>query len=132
MPTEKVLIVDDQEDVRMLLSRVVDRIELVPLTASSAMEANKLIEEEGPSVVLLDLEMPGYGGAYVLNFLRQYETARAIQSPTSVIVISGYISQDVKEKLSPLGVSAYIPKPFNIHHIGKAIQKCISPPAQMA
>jgi two-component system sensor histidine kinase/response regulator len=102
----KILIIDDEEIVldscRMILS---DRDHQV-LIAGRGAEGLKLIEEEHPDVVFVDLKMPGISGFEVL------ERARKIDPNIVTIVITGYATVDSAVEAMKNGAYDFLPKPF--------------------
>jgi signal transduction histidine kinase len=80
-----ILAVDDMPENRELISRLLSRAGHTVISAESGEEALELLETRGVDVVLLDLMMPGIGGAEVLKKMKEHEGLRA----TPVIMISG-------------------------------------------
>jgi two-component system response regulator (stage 0 sporulation protein A) len=102
-----VLIADPSEDQRMLLSDVLQQEEDLEVagTAPDGMETLALITELNPDVVLLELVLPKLDGLGVLRKLP--ETGRR---PT-VIVVSGFVNEQVVSEASELGAAYFMPKP---------------------
>ncbi len=106
---KKVLVVDDEEDMLRLVENLL-RGEFEVLTAESGEEALRLIEDEMPDIVLLDIMMPGMDG---WDFLEKFRKLRGAEK-VPVIIFS--IRSDASEVLSALaveGVVDYITKPFD-------------------
>ena len=80
-----ILAVDDMPENRELISRLLSRAGHTVISAESGEEALELLETRGCNVVLLDLMMPGIGGAEVLRRMKEHDSLRA----TPVIMISG-------------------------------------------
>ncbi len=70
MKTEKVLIIDDDQDTRTLLSHILKKCGYLTFTADSGAKALKVLRENQPSVILLDLLMPGMNGMEFCNTLQ--------------------------------------------------------------
>lgn len=104
-----ILAVDDMPENRELISRLLSRAGHTVISAVSGEEALELLETRGVDVVLLDLMMPGIGGAEVLRRMKEHEELRA----TPVIMISG--RQDMDQIISCIqaGADDYLLKPFN-------------------
>ncbi len=83
-PPKKMLIVDDEEPVRDLVSRVLERRGYEVRVAREGSEALQLIEEEVPDCILLDLKMPGMDGPETLKRVRE----RWENIP--VVILTGY------------------------------------------
>jgi DNA-binding response OmpR family regulator len=104
----RVLIVDDQDFERALLSELVSDLGCEPRGLSSGVKIADVIEEFLPDLILLDLGLPDLPGDKVIQEIR----ARHSSSDLPVIVISGKSkSADIIELLK-LGANDYITKPF--------------------
>ncbi len=104
-----ILAVDDLPENRDLVCRQLRKTGHTVISAESGEEALEVLGTEAVDVVLLDLVMPGIGGAEVLRRLKDDERLRA----TSVIMISG--QQDMDQIISCIeaGADDYLLKPFN-------------------
>jgi DNA-binding NtrC family response regulator len=115
---EKVLIVDDElgtrESLRMILKNDYELI-----TACSGREALLFLNEELPSVILLDMMMPGEDGLKVLETIRQ-------MTGIPVIMITALKSVKSAVQAMKLGAFDYIVKPFNVDEIRIVIRKALS------
>ena len=104
-----ILAVDDMPENRELISRLLSRTGHTVLSAASGEEALELLETRGVDVVLLDLMMPGIGGAEVLKRMKEHDSLRA----TPVIMISGRQDMDQIIACIQAGADDYLLKPFN-------------------
>ena len=104
--TTSILVVDDEEDIRDGAQRILSRIGFKALTASRGDEALDILEREKPSIVFLDLKMPGMDGMEVL------ERIRKIDETILVIIITGYATVETATKAMKQGAYDFIPKPF--------------------
>lgn len=71
-PIPRALIVDDDDPIRAMLSKVVERQNFLVDTARDGEEAISRIEEDGYSVILLDLMMPRVDGYAVLRYMKEH------------------------------------------------------------
>ena len=103
----RVLIADPNEDLRVLLSDVLEQEEDLAVVgaAGDGMETLALITELSPDVVLMELVMPKLDGLGVLRKLP--ETGRK----PAVIVLSGFVNEQVVTEASQTGAAYFIPKP---------------------
>lgn len=109
------LVVEDDEDVRLSITEFLELEGIEALAAASGTEALRALEEEPlPDVILLDLGMPGMGGAELLERIR--EQPRWAGLP--VAVMTGF-ARDRFQYLA--GVDEYIEKPFNLERLNQAI-----------
>jgi len=104
-----ILAVDDMPENRDLVSRLLGKFGHTVITAESGEEALELLETMGVDVVLLDLMMPGIGGAEVLKHMKEDERLRA----TPVVMISGRQDMDQIVACIQAGADDYLLKPFN-------------------
>lgn len=104
-----VLVVDDQEENRDMLSRRLERKGYDTLIAENGLDALALIEKEEIDIVLLDIRMPGLDGNEVL------ERIRAKYSPTDLPVIMVTAEADSASEVKSLGLGAddYVTKPID-------------------
>ena len=105
----KLLVVDDNEMNRDMLSRRLSRRKHIVITATNGQEALDLIEKESFDLVLLDVMMPGISGIEVLKRLRES------YNPTDLPIIMATAqseSEDIVRALK-LGANDYVTKPLN-------------------
>lgn len=107
-----VLVIDDDADVRLAAERVLHRHGFTVLMAVSGREGIELFQREpGIGIVLLDLNMPGLGGADTAR-----ELAR-IKPGISLVVMSGEVEREVRERLQDVNLAGFVPKPFVIDEL---------------
>ncbi|RTZ96288.1 MAG: hybrid sensor histidine kinase/response regulator [Deltaproteobacteria bacterium] len=102
----RVLIVDDELDIREGSERILKRIGYPVHTAARGEEALAYLQQRPAAIVLLDLKMPGIDGMEVLARIQEME------SIPLVIVITGYATVETAIKAMKQGAYDFIPKPF--------------------
>lgn len=133
----KILIVDDEDAMRMVESTVLEELGHEIFQASSGSQALALAFEKRPDLVLLDLKMPGMSGIEVCQQLRADERTQHI----GIIVISGLEAKVALEESIIAGADDFLQKPFegmellvrvrsmlrvlNIHDPGKRVEAYI-------
>ncbi|HOG47570.1 MAG TPA: histidine kinase N-terminal 7TM domain-containing protein [Anaerolineae bacterium] len=117
-----ILIVDDEEMVRTLCRRMVERLGYRALTAAGGHEAVAVLREH-PEVAcaIVDLTMPKMDGLATLAELR-----RAVPG-FPVILSSGYEQGQIGERLQGRGVAAFIHKPYGLEGLREALEKVLNP-----
>ncbi len=106
-----ILIVDDEESICQSLSGILRDEGYDTITAGSGEEALKLIEEEMPNLVLLDIWLPGMDGIEVLKVIRSdYPQIR-------VIIMSGHGTIETAVKATKLGAYDFVEKPLSLDKI---------------
>jgi len=104
----RVLIVDDEESMRLLLARILATGLKVEVTlAGTCEQALRLAGNYAYDAILLDLLMPGIGGFQVLKEVRR----RSPNSATPIIIVSVLADQPTQDRCMRLGASAYVVKP---------------------
>lgn len=116
--TNKILIVDDEPDIR-LVARIALRDRYEVLEAGNGEEALRLVDEHNPDLVFLDLRMPGLDGWGVIEQLRQRGRLPAVP----VVVVSAHGSTDTSDKAIAMGCRGYLTKPFAPRDLLEAIRK---------
>lgn len=111
----KLLIVDDEEDIREFAKRFFKKRHIDVMTASGGMQALQIIEQEAPDLVLLDVQMEEMTGVEVLRRLR------AGNNNTKVIMVSGNEDQATMEDAKRYGVREYIHKPLVLEELEKIV-----------
>ncbi len=108
-PAYTILVVDDLEDNRDLLSQWLERHGFQVLTASSGPEALEALSAEPVDLVLLDIQMPQMDGFEFLQRLRSDEQLRS----TPVICLTAHFSEPAHLSRGLAFASAYFTKPFS-------------------
>lgn len=106
MTQELILIIDDDETLLELLKSHVRSAGYRVLTARSGQEGLKIINDEPPDLVVLDVMMPGMDGWEVCQRLRE-------TSYTPIIMLTGKGDEIDKLRGFHLGVDDYVTKPFS-------------------
>jgi len=104
----RVLIVDDEESMRLLIARIlVSGLKVEVTLAGTSEQALRLAGNYAYDAILLDLLMPGIGGFEVLRALRRASPNVA----TPVVIVSVLSDQATKDRCMRAGASAYLVKP---------------------
>jgi two-component system, OmpR family, KDP operon response regulator KdpE len=120
---QRVLIVDDQPEIRRVLELGLRGEGFEILTAATAEDGLDLICSESPAVVILDLMMPLRDG---WSFLRELE-ALGVRRP-AIIILSARSGEAERLVARGLGVEAYITKPFDIDDVANCVRRHVMPP----
>lgn len=116
---KKVLIVDDDAELRENLSEILKGAEYDTDMASSGSEALGKITAGDFDVVLLDLMMPGISGMDVLNEIRK------IKPKTKIIMITAFATIENAVNAIKKGASDYISKPFKIDELITTVRRVL-------
>jgi len=119
-----ILVVDDDDDIREMMSYVLEQHRLRVVDAGSGAEAlDKAHDTSGLSLVLLDLRMPGMSGADVLETMKRDPELTTVP----VVVISG--DRDAPATAASLGASGCLIKPVTTKALLREISRFVSVPA---
>jgi two-component system phosphate regulon response regulator PhoB len=121
----RILIVDDEKDIRELLTFQLLQHGFIVDAASNGEEALDKIEEKPPDLIILDLMMPKMDGAEVCRVLKREEKTRRI--PIIMLTAKG---EEIDRVVGfELGADDYVPKPFSPRELAlrvKAILKRVT------
>lgn len=115
MPGNKILVVDDEPEVRQLMEHFLTERGYDVRIAENGRLALVTLDTFMPDVVLLDMHMPEMDGLETLRRL-------VVRSP-SLPVIMITVNEDIETtaRLLQLGAADYVPKPFNLEYLEQAI-----------
>jgi two-component system OmpR family response regulator len=119
MDDYRVLIVDDEEE---LVTTIAERLQIRGIQAQIATDgetALKMIEENPPQVVVLDVMMPGIGGIEILQRMK----AQNLKIP--VILLTGYGSTEQGKEGMKQGAFDYLMKPCDLNNLISKIQEAV-------
>ena len=119
--TPVVLVIDDSQDVHRLLKARLKREELEIASAMSGEEGIALAKKGAPSIVLLDLDMPGMDGFETLRRFKEDSDLRGVP----VIVLSGLQSPHDKVTAFDLGAVDYVTKPFELTELRVRVRSAL-------
>jgi two-component system response regulator AtoC len=116
---KKILIVDDDSSIRFALTQALRSWNYEPETAANLAEARRLLGEEAPDVVLLDIDLPDGSG---LDFLTEI---KALEADTIVVMITGNV--DVKHTIAALrgGAHDFIGKPVRLEELRVTLKNAL-------
>jgi two-component system response regulator AtoC len=113
----RVLVVDDEENIRLVLSTLLRRNGYQVEVASNAEQALQMLDAFGPDFVFADVKMPGMSGIELCAEIR----ARASQA--TVVVMSAYGSVELALEAIRAGAYDYLAKPFKQDEVLFALRK---------
>ena len=120
MPDDRsVLVVDDDDAIRTLISRVLLRADFDVAQAGNGSEALAKLRARRFQTVVLDLMMPVMSGFEVVEYLRTNDDAGA----PCIVVVSAAGERDLQSITSPL-VRSVLRKPFDLPELLAAVEKC--------
>ncbi len=120
----RVLVVDDDEHVRALAHRVLERLNYESIEATDGLAAIDLLRADATQVdaVLLDMTMPRMNGEDTLRGIR------ALAPWLPVILMSGHDEREVTPQLLEHGLGGYLQKPFTVDALSSMFARVVGPP----
>ena len=118
----KVMIVDDEPDVRKIVKFRLKNAGYDVVTASDGREALDLIKKQRPGLILLDLRMPIVDGYEVCRALKADEKLKKIP----IIFLTASSGATIKDKTCKYKADSYIIKPFEPEELLKKVKKFIA------
>jgi len=116
---ERVLIVDDEEQMRDLLAKVLEKTGFQVAAAGDGAQALALLEKEPVDLVVTDVRMPGLGGMEALKAIKE------LNPDIIVIIMTAFGSIDQAVQAVKEGAYDYINKPFKIDEMLLTIRKAL-------
>ncbi|UCF94921.1 MAG: response regulator [Desulfobacterales bacterium] len=132
MGTKKILIVDDELDMRIFLSTLLETGGYTPILTKNGKEGLQKAREMQPDLIILDVMMPGAGGVLMYKELKTDSRLQAIP----VIMLSAVSEKSFSHYLKMLKVKiedtipqpdAYLEKPLDHEHLLELAGKILSP-----
>jgi two-component system response regulator (stage 0 sporulation protein F) len=114
---EKILVVDDEQVIRILFDRLLSRKGYEVILAENGQEGLELLQREHPHAVILDLKMPGMDGIAVLQHIR------LVDRKIPVIVLTGARICEIEQQLDASGVTEFLEKEFALYRLVDSLQR---------
>jgi DNA-binding NtrC family response regulator len=106
-----ILVVDDEKNIRTMLTRALDLEGFSVLAAEDGKSGLTAIESGAPDLVLLDLKLPDITGLQVM------EKVQAMENPPAVVMMSGHGTLDAAIKATKLGALDFMEKPLEMERM---------------
>ena len=119
MRQQKILVVDDEHLIRWSLEQNLKKQGYEVVTAASGEDALKLLKDDVPDLMLLDIQLPGIDGLAVL------ERVKEMEEEIIVIMVTAMGVLETAVKAMRMGAYDYINKPFNLDELAIVIKKAL-------
>ena len=116
----KVLIVDDQFGIRILLNEVFQKEGYQTFQAANGVQALEILTKNKPDIILLDMKIPGMDGIEILKRMKK------LNQHIRVIIMTAYGELDMIQEARDLGALTHFAKPFDIDDLRDAVKKYIA------
>ena len=115
----KILVVDDELGIRRTLEGIFKDEGYDTILAEDGESALKILSQTKPSLVILDIWMPGMDGIEILRKIKQ------LYPDLAVIMISGHATIATAVTATRLGASDFVEKPLDLHRIVRSVQRAL-------
>jgi CheY-like chemotaxis protein len=116
---KRLLVVDDNPDIRHLLKSVLEAHHFAVVTAANGREALEQVGAEVPDGIFLDVRMP------VLDGLQALEAIRRAHPALPIIMISASRTGDLAKHVRMRGANGYLPKPINLQQLRAVLRNTL-------
>jgi nitrogen regulation protein NR(I) len=123
---DKLLVIDDETDVRYAFRRLFDSPGIELRLASSGEEGLRVLKEFHPNLIVMDIRMEGMSGLQTLQAIRQFDTK------TPVILMTAYGATQTAIEAMKLGAYDYVLKPFDVPKLQKLIYEALKASQDMS
>ncbi len=115
----KLLIVDDEVGIVDEVKGFFEEEGFEVYTADSGRDGIKLIEEQKPDIMILDIKLPDISGLDVLKHAKEHSPL------TKIIVVTGYVDQGIIDKAEELGRDSFLQKPFDLTYLFDEVDRLL-------
>ncbi len=117
---KKVLVIDDEDDLRQFSTWVLQAEGYLALSAGDAEKGLEIARQEHPDLILLDIRLPGRGGWSVLEEINSSPQL----SDIPVVIFTASADVSLKNKAREMGAADFLVKPVNVGILRKCVEKC--------
>ncbi|MEW6710494.1 MAG: response regulator, partial [Candidatus Riflebacteria bacterium] len=119
----KILLVDDEEGIRILVGEMLRTIGYEVILARNGIEAVDIFRKNSTdfSLVILDMMMPEMNGKTAVTELKK------IRSDCAIILVSGFVNHQDLDDIMEMGISGFLKKPFRLADLSQAITRATDP-----
>jgi CheY-like chemotaxis protein len=118
---QTVLLVEDTEDNRFMMRRLLEMTGYRVIEAMNGEEAVKLAEAESPSLILMDLSLPVIDGLAATRLIRKLPDFES----TPIIAVSAHDTCDFQSEAIEAGCDTYVTKPIDFNELEQLIAKLL-------
>jgi len=123
VPKAKVLIVDDQPQMRALIRAALEKLPVEMLEAADGKEAMSLIETGQPDLLLSDYQMPNCDGLTLCHQLRRRTDLKPIKT---VLITAALMPADLLEAINHQMVDAALAKPVDVKELQQLVKRLLA------
>jgi two-component system nitrogen regulation response regulator NtrX len=120
MTNARILVVDDESDIRELVREILSEEGYTVETAGNAAEARAACAQQAPDLVLLDIWMPDTDG---ISLLREWQHSQVLTAP--VVMMSGHGTVETAVEATRLGAIDYGEKPLSLAKLLRTVARAL-------
>lgn len=120
MGAKRILVVDDQESMREMLSELLQMMGYETRAVEGGEQALQSLQEAATDLVITDLNMPGMDG---MELMKRIKT---LHPGLPVIIITGYGTFNTERQVLSSGADGYIPKPCTINRVQETVNQALA------
>ena len=121
MPGELILVVEDNDNNRLLVRDVLQATGYRVIEAENAEDGLRMAAEQRPALILMDIQLPGMSGTEALHRLRADPATRAIPV---IAVTASAMTQD-RRQIMAAGFDGYQAKPFSVKSFLQTVREML-------
>jgi two-component system, NtrC family, nitrogen regulation response regulator NtrX len=125
MSGSRILVVDDEADIRTLIQEILSEEGYAVTVAANGEQARSAVEADNYELVLLDIWMPDIDG---ITLLRQWSEAGTLKCP--VVMMSGHGTVDTAVEATRLGAVDFIEKPLSLTKLLRTVERALEDDAR--
>jgi two-component system, cell cycle response regulator DivK len=122
---KKILIVEDNEDNRLIYETILLHFGYDVTVAADGEEGLRLAHEHRPDLILLDISLPKMSGWELAEHVQQDQTLRSCV----LIALTAHAYPEDRERARELGFQSYMPKPVEPRRVLEEVERFVGPPA---
>ena len=119
--TATVLLVEDTEDNRFMMRRLLEMSGYAVIEATNGEEAVRLAQSERPDLILMDLSLPVIDGLAATRAIRKLDGFKE----TPIVAVSAHDTSDFQSEALAAGCNSYITKPIDFSHLETLIARLL-------
>src|SRR6478735_6307175 len=120
MSTGRILVVDDEADIRELVQEILTEEGYAVDVAANATEARAACKRQSLDLVLLAIWMPDTDG---ISLLREWQSSQALTAP--VVMMSGHGTVETAVEATRLGAVDYVEKPLSLAKLLRTVERAL-------
>lgn len=116
-----IMVVDDDEDTRFVMSELLRREGYVVIEAANAAEAEQQAVKQTPDLILMDLSMPGTDGLTAIWNLRKHKEIADVP----IVIVSAHDAFDLRAEAAAAGCMGYLTKPLAVEELKDLVESIV-------